>query len=111
MENKNQNAKVYGSKILKKGAIVITYFSFVGVLFFMNSCQDDPILPNGGGDEIDTTWVSDSTDNGGGNGGSEPIDSTGNGGGNGGENPIDSADFGGNGGEPTDSIFIDSLGG
>lgn len=68
----------------------------------LQSCNDDPITPSdGSGNDTDTTWVEDSTDN---NGGGDPTDTTGNGGDNGGGdptgdstnwNPYDSTDIGG----------------
>jgi hypothetical protein len=101
---------------MRKGLIVGYGFALV-ISFGMQSCQDDPITPNGNGNEIDTTWVNDTT--GGGNGGGTPIDSTWNGGGNGGGTPIDSTwNGGGNGGgTPIDSTWngggnpMDTLGG
>jgi hypothetical protein len=85
-------------EIMKKG--VLTGYALVAAIaFLMQSCVDDPILPNGGcGGGIDTTWVNDSTGNngdpnGGGNG--TPDDSTYWGGGNG----TDSTDW--NGGDPS----------
>lgn len=101
---------------MRKGLIVGYGFALV-ISFGMQSCQDDPIIPNGNGNGIDTTWVNDTT--GGGNGGGTPIDSTWNGGGNGGGTPIDSTwNGGGNGGgTPIDSTWngggnpMDTLGG
>jgi hypothetical protein len=80
---------------MRKGLIVGYGFALV-ISFGMQSCQDDPITPNGNGNEIDTTWVNDTT--GGGNGGGTPIDSTWNGGGT----PIDSTWNGG--GNPMDTL-------
>jgi hypothetical protein len=86
---------------MKKGLIVGYGFALV-ISFGMQSCQDDPITPNGTGtgNGIDTTWVNDTT--GGGNGGGNPIDSTWNGGGNGGGTPIDTT--GNGGGNPMDTL-------
>jgi hypothetical protein len=85
-----------------KKLVLVGYVMIASVTMFLQSCQDDPIVPNGVGSEIDTTWVSDSTgNNGGGNG--NPIDTTGNnGGGNG--NPIDSTNWGGGNGNPGDTL-------
>lgn len=87
---------------MKKAIITFGYFTIVGSLIFLNSCQDDPICPNPGDpNPTDTTWIYDSTDY---NGNGNQIDSSfcGNNG------YIDSSYFGNN---PTDSIWIDSIGG
>jgi hypothetical protein len=87
------------TKYMKRGTL-IGYGLVLAIALSMQSCQDDPINPNSGCcNGIDTTWVNDSTDFGGGNG--NPIDSTDFGGGNG--TPTDSTDFGGGNGTPTDS--------
>ena len=56
---------------MKKVALITSYFTVLGIVFLLNSCNDDPITPNGGEpSDIDTTWVVDSTNwdpNGGGN--------------------------------------------
>lgn len=56
---------------MKKVALITSYFAVLGIVFLLNSCNDDPIIPNGGqGSDVDTTWVADSTTwnpNGGGN--------------------------------------------
>lgn len=67
----------------------------------VQSCEDSPIEPNGGGyNNVDTTWVDDSLDYGG--GGNDPIDSTD---WNGSGEPIDSTDW-------NDNVNLeDSLGG
>ena len=99
---------------MRKGLIVGYGFALVSLLA-MQSCQDDPICPNGLSNGIDTTWVNDST--GGGNCGGPFLDSTWKGGGNGGGTPIDSTWSGGNGGTPIDSTWygggnpLDTLGG
>ena len=84
---------------MKKG-IVAAYVILLGSTFTMQSCEDDPILPNDNtGNICDTTWVGDSTNSGGGNG--TPDDSTWNGGGG---DPVDSSDWnGGNNGNQGDS--------
>ena len=86
---------------MKKIALVTSYFAVLAIVFSLNSCQDDPITPNGnGGSNVDTTWVDDSTSwdpNGGGN---NPYDSTYGGGGN----PCDST-YGGGNTNPNDSTF------
>lgn len=94
---------------MKRGMITVFGLAMV-ITLTLQSCQDDPIVPNGTGNTIDTTWVIDSTGGnnnnpydstyyGGGNGGT-PIDSTWNGGGS----PIDSTWYGGGNGSPIDSI-------
>lgn len=95
---------------MKKIALTIGYFTLVGSLILLNSCQDDPINPNSGdSNPVDSTWVNDSTNNGNNN----PEDSTfidstyWNGGGNNGGND-DSTDWNNN---PGDSTWMDSLGG
>lgn len=79
-------------------------FGYAGVLLAaisLQSCNDDPIVPDGGcgGGLTDTTWVDDSTNTNG--GGDNPCDSTDwNGGG---DNPNDSTDWSGGGDVPGDS--------
>lgn len=94
---------------MKKIALATSYFAVLAIVFSLNSCQDDPITPNGsGGSNVDTTWIDDSTSwnpNGGGNnpndtiygGGGNPCDST-----YGGGNPNDTI-YGGGGSNPNDS--------
>jgi hypothetical protein len=56
------------TKYMKRGTL-IGYGLVLAIALSMQSCQDDPINPNsGGGNGIDTTWVNDSIDFGGGNG-------------------------------------------
>ncbi len=84
-----------------KKVVLIGYAMVASVTMLLQSCQDDPIVPNGGGNGVDTTWVIDSTgNNGGGNG--TPGDSTNTGGGN--ENPGDSTIWGGGNGDPGDTL-------
>jgi len=65
---------------IKKIVLAASYFSVLAVVFSLNSCQDDPITPNGsGGSTADKTWIDDSTSWNG--GGGNPCDST-----NGGDN-------------------------
>jgi hypothetical protein len=90
---------------MKKG-LFLGYGLVVAVSLMMQSCQDDPILPNGGGNDIDTTWVSDSTNNDPNGGGGSPMDSTNTGGGT----QIDSTGFNG-GGSGGNWIPNDSTGG
>lgn len=102
---------------MKKITFGAIYLALAGTLTLLNSCQDDPVTPNNPADPngTDTTWVNDTTNNGGNgtpedstdwnNGGGDPIDSTFNGGGD----PVDSTFNGG--GNGTDSTWIDSLGG
>ena len=96
---------------MKKVIVSIYGMAILGALV-LQSCEDGPIVPNGGGNNnVDTTWVDDSLDNSG--AGNNPIDSTDwNGGGidpndstnwNGGGEPIDSTDWNGNG-NPGDSL-------
>lgn len=104
---------------MKKIVLATSYFAVLTLVFSLNSCQDDPITPNGnGGSNVDTTWVDDSTTwNPNGNnpndtiygGGGNPCDSTY--GGN--SNPNDTI-YGGGGSIPSDSTGwnpSDSLGG
>jgi hypothetical protein len=87
---------------MKKIILSIYGLAILGA-FMLQSCEDGPIVPNGGANNnVDTTWVGDTLGdpNGGGqidstdwNGGGDPIDSTG-WNGNGGSNPGDS--LGGN---------------
>ena len=73
---------------MKRGTL-IGYGFVLTIALSMQSCQDEPITQYiGPGIEIDTAWVNDSTDFGGGNG-----------------NPIDSSDFGGGNGNPSDTIL------
>lgn len=85
----------------------IYMFGYAGVLLAaicLQSCNDDPIIPNGGGcgNGGDTTWVEDSTDTNGGDGdstynggGTDPGDSTGGWSGGGGDVPGDSTGWNG----------------
>lgn len=97
---------------MKKRILTLGYVLALGGMITLNSCQDDPIEPNpdGNGNGADTTWVDDSTNNGGiddpnGNGtDSTIIDDGGNG-----EGTIDST---GTDGGNIDSTWVnDSLGG
>lgn len=81
-----------------KKVVLVGYAMVASVTMLLQSCQDDPIVPNSGGNGVDTTWVIDSTGN---NGGGNPIDST-NWGGNG--NPNDSTIWGGGNGNPGDTL-------
>jgi len=48
---------------MRKGALITTYLGCLSFVLFLNSCQDDPIVPNGtGGNGVDTTWT-DPNDN------------------------------------------------
>jgi hypothetical protein len=86
-----------------KRVTLIGYGLVLAIILSMQSCQEDPIIPNnGGGNGVDTTWVNDSTDFGGGN--ENPSDSIDFGGGNG--TPTDSTDFGGGNGNPADSTGL-----
>ncbi|MGB0915318.1 MAG: hypothetical protein ACPGVI_04555 [Crocinitomicaceae bacterium] len=81
---------------MKKIVLATSYFAVLAIVFSMTSCQDDPITPNdNSGNNVDTTWVDDSTNwnpnNGGGN--TNPNDTT-SGGGN--TNPNDTTNWGGN---------------
>ena len=92
---------------MKKG-IALGYTALLGLTLLMQSCQEDPISPTPGlPDGTDTTWVGDSTNNGGDpNGGGTGGDSTNwNGGGdpNGGGTGGDSTNWGG-GGNPGDTL-------
>ena len=84
-----------------KKVVLFGYAMVASVTMLLQSCQDDPIVPNGGGNPADTTWVTDTTgNNGGGNG--NPIDTTNWGGGNG--NSGDSTIWGGGNGNPGDTL-------
>lgn len=87
-----------------KKLIATGYGLTVVAMLMLQSCEDGPIVPNTGGNETDTTWVTDSTDvNINDNGGdTDPTDSTDNGGGNNGGNVVDSTTWGG--GDPSDSL-------
>lgn len=92
-----------------KRAVLVGYVMLASVTILLQSCEDGPIVPNSVNNTIDTTWIEDSTYNGGGNG--NPIDSTNWGGGNpidstscGGGNPIDSTNWGGGNGNPGDTL-------
>jgi hypothetical protein len=95
---------------MKKAIFIASYAFIASGLVLLNSCQDDPVTPNdpNGGGSVDTTWVDDSTNTGGGT--DNPIDSSG--WNNGGGGSIDSTgNEGGGNGTPSDSTWIDSLGG
>lgn len=86
------------TKLLLRGG----YFAALTFIVSMNtSCTDCPIEPiDPTNNQVDTTWVNDSTNNGGGN--NNPYDSTNwnpNGGGN--TNPYDSTNWNQNGGGNT----------
>ena len=84
-----------------KKLILVGYVMMAAVTLFLQSCQEDLIVPNGTGNDADTTWVLDTIGyNGGGNG--NPIDSTNWGGGNG--DPVDSTNWDGGDGNPGDSL-------
>lgn len=86
-----------------KKLIATGYGLTVIAMLTLQSCDDGPIVPNNGANDTDTTWVTDSTDNGGGNnGGADPTDSTANDGGNNGGNIGDSTTWGG--GDPSDTL-------
>lgn len=100
---------------MKKGFLIAGYVIALGSSIALQSCSDDPFTPNDPGTNTnDTTWVEDSTDNGGGNGtsddstftdpyGGNGTDTTNTGGGNCGGGGIDST-F--NGGGTNDSTGI-----
>jgi hypothetical protein len=87
-------------EIMKKAAISM-YILLAGSMFVFQSCEDDPICPNGNdGNDNDSTWIYDSTFyNGDPN--QDPYDSTGNN--NNGNDPLDSLNWGG-GTDPNDSL-------
>lgn len=78
--------------IMKKTMLTIAYFSSLSFALFLNSCQDDPIIPNEPGTNgVDTTWINPNDSL----GGTTPIDTLGGGSTNpndtiGGTNPNDS---------------------
>lgn len=95
---------------MKKSIYMFGYAGVLAAAISLQSCNDDPIVPDGGGcgDGTDTTWVDDSTNtNGGGEdstytgGGTDPGDSTG--GWSGGGDPGDSTGWSGGGDVPGDS--------
>ena len=71
--------------VMKKKTYLFGYSLLVIATISLQSCNDDPIIPNdGSGSDADTTWVTDSTSNGGGsdstycdNGGGTETDSSG----------------------------------
>ena len=80
--------------------ILTGYGLTVVAMLMLQSCEDGPIVPIGGGNETDTTWVTDSTNN---DGNGSPVDSTNvDTGGNNGGNTGDSTTWGE--GEPSDSL-------
>lgn len=79
---------------MKKKMYLFGYATVLVAAISLQSCNDDPITPSdGSGNDTDTTWVEDSTDN---NGGGDPTDTTGNGGGG---NPSDTICWGGGNGD------------
>jgi hypothetical protein len=89
---------------MKMKMIIPLYLGFLACIILLNSCQDDPIVPNDPSDpNVDTTWVDDSTN-------WNPYDTLGGGG-------YDSTGWNdptGGGGNPNDSTGWnpnDSLGG
>jgi hypothetical protein len=49
---------------MKKGILTVAYACFLATAIFLQSCQDDPILPNDpNGNDVDTVWVDDSSGN------------------------------------------------
>jgi hypothetical protein len=61
---------------MKKGILTVGYACFLATAIFLQSCQDDPILPNDPNEnDADTVWVDDSSNV---NDPNCPIDSTGN---------------------------------
>lgn len=47
---------------MKRIGFITAYIFLLGIAT-LQSCQDDPIVPNtGNGNDVDTTWVEDSTD-------------------------------------------------
>ena len=74
---------------MKKILIATAYCGLLGFTIVLNSCQDDPIVPNDPSDPIvDTTWT----------GGGDPMDTT-------------FTDPTGGGGDPIDTTFNDPTGG
>lgn len=86
-----------------KRVILTGYGLTLSTMLLLQSCEDGPIVPNTGTDNTaDTTWFSDSTDNGDGsnNGESEPADSTNTRAGSNGGNDTDTTTW--EGGDPFD---------
>jgi len=92
---------------MKKILIATAYCGLLGFTIVLNSCQDDPIVPNSPNDPtVDTTWTSSNDTMVDPNGGGSNQDSTFNDPTGGGGNPNDSTftDPSGGGGSPNDSI-------
>lgn len=91
--------------------MLLGYGALLGIALLTQSCEDDPIFPNGEGGDSDTTWVNDSTDFDGNDDGNIDDSTNWDGGGNvddstdwnGGDGTIDdSTNWGG--GDPGDSL-------
>lgn len=49
---------------MKRRIFLVSYVLVTGLTLTLQSCQDDPIIPNTSSTNgVDTTWVSDSTSN------------------------------------------------